>query len=98
MTAQLTEAAANYCRVDDALDATFLDCADAAEAYLVSAGVGDSENASPVWKMAFFALTLHYYDSRHDVSASAALPASLRLLINQLKREADVEAALGGMA
>ena len=88
--AALMKDTAAYCRVDDCQESDFVDCCNAAECYLMASGCGTGEDRSPVWKIAFEALTLHYYDSRHDTTAKDALPLSLRLLINQLKAEGSL--------
>ncbi len=57
----------------------------AAGLYLEAAGVRAPAEASPLYNLALWGLTLHYYDHRDDVGSEAAFPLGLRPVINQLK-------------
>lgn len=54
----------------------------AAKLYL---GVPEPKEANPLYDLAVWRLTLHYYDHRDAVGNEADFPAGLRPIINQLK-------------
>lgn len=84
--AEKLEAVKGYMKVDadcgedeDALIwALFL----AAKVYL---GVAEPEEPNPLYDLAVWRLTLHYYDHRDAVGNEADFPAGLRPIINRLK-------------
>lgn len=75
----------SYMRVDgDDDDETIGALMDAAAEYLENAGI-PAESTSPLYNLALYSLTLHYYDHRDAVGTEAPLPTGLRPVINQLK-------------
>lgn len=54
----------------------------AAKVYL---GVEEPKAPNPLYNLAVWRLTLHYYDHRDSVGNEADFPAGLRPIINQLK-------------
>ncbi len=54
----------------------------AAKLYL---GVPEPKESNPLYDLAVWRLTLHYYDHRDSVGNEADFPAGLRPIINQLK-------------
>ena len=67
----------------------------AAKAYLRGAGILEPDGSDPLdaalYKLAFHALTLHYYDHRDAVGEEASVPTGLRPIINQLKHISDYD-------
>lgn len=74
-----------YMRVDTEEDNAVISALGyAAKIYLLQAGIAPSE--SELYRLAFWGLTLHYYEHRSAVAAGAAeFPIGLRPIINQLK-------------
>lgn len=62
----------------------------AAQDYLAGAGVEEPEDPSPLYDLALWGLTLHYYDHRADCEAAEGFPPGLRPIINQLKASAGI--------
>lgn len=58
----------------------------AAVLYLGNAGVVETWENQPLYKLCIWALTLHYYDHRDAVGNEASIPNGLRPILNQLKR------------
>ena len=54
----------------------------AAKVYL---GVPEPPGGDPLYELALWRLTLHYYDHRDAVGSEADFPAGLRPIINSLK-------------
>ena len=93
ITQDRLEACRRYARIDECDDDTVLELMGMAVEYLNGAGIPEPGEWSKRYALAINALTLHYYDHRDDLSAATAHPAALRVIINQLKLEAAVEAA-----
>lgn len=69
-------------RDDQENDALIWALYQAAKLYL---GVPEPQEANPLYDLAVWRLTLHYYDHRDAVGNEADFPAGLRPIINQLK-------------
>lgn len=83
-----------YMRVDGAdEDELISDLYRAAQEYLARAGICCTEDNASSYALAVHSLTLHYYDHRDAVGTEAGIPVGLRPIINQLKLEAEVQAA-----
>ncbi len=75
-----------YMKVDD-------DCGDQEDALIwalylaakVYLGVPEPQEPNPLYDLAVWRLTLHYYDHRDAVGNEADFPAGLRPIINSLK-------------
>lgn len=67
----------------------------AARCYL---GVREPKEKNPLYDLALWRLTLHYYDHRDSVGNEAEFPMGLRPIINQLKaldsRPAETDVAM----
>lgn len=59
----------------------------AAKLYL---GVREPKEPNPLYDLAVWRLTLHYYDHRDAVGNEADFPAGLRPIINRLKADDEV--------
>lgn len=59
----------------------------AAKLYL---GVREPKEPNPLYNLAVWRLTLHYYDHRDAVGNEADFPAGLRPIINRLKADDEV--------
>lgn len=57
----------------------------AASLYLDRAGIQRPATSPPLYDLALWSLTLHYYDHRDAVENETAFPVGLRPIINQLK-------------
>lgn len=68
--------------------------ASAAE-YLEGAGIVDDGQDSARYKLAWYGLTLHYYDTRNDMNAEMPMPRNVRNLIKQLEHDCELKAAGG---
>lgn len=65
---------------------------DAAILYLQNAGIEKPAEDSPLYNLAVWSLTLHYYDHRDSVGNEASFPIGLRPIINQLKQTCEIDA------
>lgn len=83
-----------YARLDECDDETIIELMELAVEYLSGAGIPEPDAWGARYKTVVNALTLHYYDHRDDQDAQTAHPPALRVLINQLKTEAEVDAAI----
>ena len=65
----------------------------AAKAYLLGAGIAEpasyDDAVGALYKLAFHALTLHFYEHRDSVGEEKALPTNARPIINQLKHSGE---------
>lgn len=85
-----------YMRVDGDEDDTIIAALrDAAVLYLKNAGIEEPAEPSPLYNLAVWSLTLHYYDHRDAVGSEASFPTGLRPIINQLKLLGDVARSIG---
>lgn len=86
MDADKLKAVKVYMKVDDDCgpedDALIWALYLAAKTYL---GVPEPKGVDPLYDLAVWRLTLHYYDHRDAVGNEADFPAGLRPIINQLK-------------
>lgn len=83
-----------YMRVDgNEDDAVIAALQDAAILYLQNAGIEKPAEESPLYNLAVWSLTLHYYDHRDSVGNEASFPIGLRPIINQLKLVTDYPAS-----
>ena len=71
-------------------DALILSLGTAAKLYLCNAGIEAPRENPELYNLAFWSLTLHYYDHRDSVGNEAAIPAGLRPVLNQLKLNGDI--------
>lgn len=90
-SAAALSACKNYMRVDGDEDDELIRqvLMPAAKEYLRNAGIPEPEETNPVYNLAVFALTLHYFDHRDAVGDESAMPTGLRPIINQLKHIGD---------
>lgn len=96
ITQERLTACKNYMRVDfDEEDALIVTLMESAVEYLAAAGVPEPASWGGRYAQSVWALTLHSYDHRDDISAQVPLPPALRLLITQCKLQAESAAAVG---
>ena len=60
----------------------------AAKIYL---GVPEPKEPNPLYDLAVWRLTLHYYDKRNAVGSEGDFPAGLRPIINRLKADDEIK-------
>lgn len=83
-----------YMRVDgDEDDAVIGALFEAAVLYLRDAGIEEPAEASALYDLATWGLTLHYYDHRDAVGTEASFPTGLRPIITQLKLVGTIQSA-----
>ena len=91
------ETCKRYMRVDGADDDEIITALmEAAVAYLTDAGIDAAHAPQSLYDLAVWALTLHYYDHRADVSTDKDFPPALRPVINQLKMSCQARASSAG--
>ena len=90
-------AAKAYMRIDgNAEDELIAALYEAAQLYLANAGIPEPPEPAPLYLLAVWSLTLHYYDHRDAVGTEAGIPTGLRPVIDQLKLVEEARSAAAG--
>ncbi len=91
---QKLAAAKAYMRIDGSdEDELIAALYEAAQLYLANSGIPEPQDDSPLYSMAVWSLTLHYYDHRDAVGTEAGIPTGLRPVLNQLKLVEEARSA-----